>query len=68
MEARDLYFVNDITQRKEAQEALIQGERNYKHLFENTLEGLEVVDGETGKIVLANPACAKIFGLPLPQT
>ncbi len=62
----DLYFVNDITQRKEAQEALIQGERNYKHLFENMLEGLEVVDGETGKIVLANPVCAKIFGFASP--
>jgi PAS domain S-box-containing protein len=62
----DLYFVNDITQRKQAQEALIQGERNYKHLFESTLDGLEVVDGETGKIVLANPVCAKIFGFPSP--
>ena len=62
----DLYFVNDITQRKEAQEALMQGERNYKRLFENTLEGLEVVDGETGKIVLANPVCAKIFGFASP--
>jgi PAS domain S-box-containing protein len=62
----DLYFVNDITQRKQAQEALIQGERNYKHLFESTLDGLEVVDGETRKIVLANPACAKIFGFVSP--
>jgi len=62
----DLYFVNDITQRKQAQEALIQGERNYKHMFESTLDGLEVVDGETGKIVLANPVCAKIFGFPSP--
>lgn len=62
----DLYFVNDITQRKQAQEALIQGERNYKHLFENTLDGLEVVDGETGKVVLANPVCAKIFGFASP--
>jgi len=62
----DLYFVNDITQRKQAQEALIQGERNYKQLFESTLDGLEVVDGETGKIVLANPVCAKIFGFVSP--
>ena len=62
----DLYFVNDITQRKEAQEALIERERNYKHLFENTLEGLEVVDSDTGKIVLANPVCAKIFGFASP--
>ncbi len=62
----DLYFVNDITQRKQAQEALIQGERNYKHLFESTLDGLEVVDGETGRIVLANPVCAKIFGFASP--
>jgi len=62
----DLYFVNDITQRKQAQEALSQGERNYKHLFESTLDGLEVVDAETGKVVLANPACARIFGFAAP--
>lgn len=63
----DLYFVNDITQRKQAQEALIQGERNYKQLFESTLEGLEVVDTETRKVVLANPACAAIFGFDSPE-
>ncbi len=62
----DLYFVNDITQRKQAQDGLIQGERNYKQLFESTLEGLEVVDTETGKVVLANPACAAIFGFDSP--
>ncbi len=62
----DLYFVNDITQRKQAQEALIQGERNYKQLFESTLDGLVVVDSETREVVLANPACAAIFGLDSP--
>ncbi|MDM7999500.1 MAG: PAS domain S-box protein [Dehalococcoidia bacterium] len=63
----DLYFVNDITQRKQAQEALAQRERDYKQLFESTLDGLEVVDRETGKIVLANPVCAKIFGFSSPS-
>lgn len=58
----DLYFVNDITQRKQAQEALIQGERNYRRLFETSLDGLVVVDTETGKVVLANPASAAMFG------
>jgi PAS domain S-box-containing protein/putative nucleotidyltransferase with HDIG domain len=62
----DLYFVNDITERRQAQEALVQGERNYKQLFESTLDGLEVVDGVTGKIVLANPVCAKVFGFASP--
>ncbi len=62
----DLYFVNDITQRKQAQEALIQGQRNYKQMFESTLDGLEVVDAETRKVVLSNPACAAIFGFASP--
>lgn len=58
----DLYFVNDITRRKESQDSLLRSENNYKHLLENTLDGIEVVDAETGKVLIANVACARIFG------
>jgi PAS domain S-box-containing protein len=37
-------------------------ELQYRHLFENTLDGIEVIDGETGRIVLANQAAARMFG------
>ncbi len=53
----------DITERVRSQEALLASEANYKRLFEATLLGTEVIDAETGKVVLANSAVARIFGL-----
>ena len=54
----------DVTERVRSQEALLASETNYKRLFEATLLGTEVIDAETGKVVLANSAVARIFGLP----
>ena len=42
-------------------------EQNYKHLFDTTLDGIEVIDAETGRIVLTNQAAAKIFGFDSPE-
>ena len=42
-------------------------ELQYRHLFENTLDGIEVIDAETGTIVLANPAAARMFGFSSPD-
>ncbi len=53
----------DVTDRVRSQEALLASETNYKRLFEATLLGTEVIDAETGKVVLANSAVARIFGL-----
>ncbi len=53
----------DITERVKSQEALLASETNYKNLFEATLLGTEVIDAETGRVVLANSAVARIFGL-----
>ena len=57
----------DITERKQREETLRQSERNYRILFEGTLDGLFVVNAETGKIVLANRTAAKIFGFDSPE-
>ncbi|MCX5990825.1 MAG: PAS domain S-box protein [Chloroflexi bacterium] len=38
----------------------------YRVIFEATLDGLEVIDAETGRVVLANQAMAKIFGFTFP--
>jgi len=57
----------DTTERKQAEEALRQSEHNYRVLFEGTLDGLFVVNAETGKIVLANRTAAKIFGFDSPE-
>ncbi len=44
-----------------------ESEHKYKHLFEITLDGLEVIDAETGRIVLANQAAAQLFGFDSPS-
>ncbi|MFA5366829.1 MAG: PAS domain S-box protein, partial [Dehalococcoidia bacterium] len=57
----------DITERKQAEEALRESEEKYKDLFEHTLLGMEVVDGETGKILLANHSMARMFEFKSPE-
>ncbi len=52
----------DISALKQAEETLRQSEQNYKLLFESTLDGLIVLDGQTFKVLLANESAAKIFG------
>jgi PAS domain S-box-containing protein len=60
-----LNFLNDITERKRAEEALRQSELNYRVLFDSTLDGLFVIDAESMRIILANEAgirMARMFG------
>ncbi len=42
-------------------------ERTYKELFDNTLDGVEVIDIATGRIVQANKAAAAMFGFDSPD-
>ena len=58
--------MRDVTERRRAEEALKQSETKYKNLFEHTLLGMEVVDGQTGKTVLANRSLARMFGFKSP--
>jgi len=39
----------------------------YRVIFETALDGMEIIDAETGRIVLANQAAAKIFGFGPPE-
>ena len=57
----------DISERKKAKEALVASEIKYRNLFEHTLLGMEVIDAETGKVVLANHAIARMFGFNSPE-
>ena len=52
----------DITEHKRMEEELRRSEQDYRILFETTLEGVVVVDGETMQIALANEAAARIYG------
>ena len=47
--------------------ALRQTEEKYRHLFESTQDGMEVIDGSTGRIVLASQAAARMFGFDNPE-
>ena len=52
--------VQDITERKQAEERLRQSEQRYRTLFEGAGEGILVVDIETRKYIFANPAVCEM--------
>ncbi len=58
--------MRDITERKKIGEVLRQSETKYRNLFEHTLLGMEVVDGQTGRTALANRSLARMFGFKSP--
>lgn len=60
-----LVMVRDITDRKQAEEALRFAEENYRSIFENALEGIFQSSSE-GRFISVNPALAKIYGYDSP--
>ncbi|NVM23440.1 MAG: PAS domain S-box protein, partial [Desulfobacterales bacterium] len=57
-----LGMIIDITRRKQAEEALLESEKKYSTLVENSLTGIYIDQCE--KIVFANNRFAEIFGFP----
>ncbi len=53
----------DITERKEAEEALREAENKYRTIFENAVEGIFQMTPD-GQYLSANPALARIYGYP----
>jgi len=60
-------LVHDITERKQAHQALCDAEQRYRGLFDNAIEGVfrSTVEGE---YLDANPALAGIYGYENPAT
>ncbi|HEY3389775.1 MAG TPA: PAS domain S-box protein, partial [Prolixibacteraceae bacterium] len=55
--------IQDITDRKKTEDALLKSEENYRLLVENQGEGIGIVDLNE-VFVFANPAADQIFGVP----
>jgi PAS domain S-box-containing protein len=53
---------NDVTERKQTEEALKESEARYKTLFESAAEGIMIADIETQQQKYVNPAICKMLG------
>ncbi len=55
-------IITDITDRKQAEEALSASEIRYRRLFEAAKDGILILDAETGMIVDVNPFLIELLG------
>jgi len=58
---------NDVTERKQAEEALKASEVSYRRLFESAKDGILIIDAMTGLIYDANPFLNDLLGLSLEE-
>jgi len=58
--------VEDITERKQAQKALLESEAKYRNIFENAVEGI-FQSTPDGHIKSINPAFARLIGYGSPE-
>ncbi len=59
----DLAMISDITERKQAEEALHKSEKKYRTITENVSVGVyRTTPGPKGKFIEINPAFVKMFG------
>ena len=57
-----LNFMTDITEHKQAEDALRKSETRYQMLFNSSLDAIAVMGGTPPKVLFANPAFLRLFG------
>ena len=60
-------IIQDITRRRQAQEQMRLSEIRYRRLFEETHDGILLVDPESRQIIDANPFMTQLLGYPREQ-
>lgn len=59
-------FIEDVSERRQAQDALAHAELRYRHIFENASEGIFQTTPD-GRYLSANTALARLYGYASPE-
>jgi len=60
-EPSTLVIMRDITERSQMERNLRRSEERFRAIFEGALDGIYIVDPETGRILAANPAASELL-------
>ncbi|AXQ30188.1 EAL domain-containing protein [Solimonas sp. K1W22B-7] len=59
-------IIQDVTERKRAEQSLGEAERRYRSIFENAIEGIFQSSPDAGYVTV-NPALARMYGYDSPE-
>jgi PAS domain S-box-containing protein len=61
------FIVDDITERKQAEEQLLESESLFRGMFKDHSAVMLLIDPDTGQIIKANQAAVQYYGYPLEK-